>query len=89
MWTYPHEPRNIYCMVLHHWDIDPGNGCGMNKAQYLERIAAASSLDDMVLLTALADKDPDLTDAEAKELVDPMSDRLLEVIPGVAIKVII
>ena len=61
----------------------------MNKAEYLERIGAATSLDDMVLLTALVDKDPDLTDDEAEELVDPMADKLLEVVPGVAIKIII
>jgi len=52
----------------------------MTKTQYLNAIAAATSLDTIVELTAQLDTDAGLTDAEAMSLVDPLAERLLEVI---------
>ena len=52
----------------------------MSKAEYLVKIAAATSLDEIVALTDQLDTDGLLTDAEAMSLIDPLADRLLEVL---------
>jgi hypothetical protein len=52
----------------------------MNKAQYIEQIAAATCIEHIVVLTNKIDTDGEISNTEATSLVDVLSDRLLEVI---------
>lgn len=52
----------------------------MRKTQYLEQLAATTSIDDIVVLTDKLNTDATISNAEALELVDPFADRLIEVL---------